>query len=786
MDAMLNRITDYLQAQSWQIAVLVAIIALISWVLRHRSAHVRYLLWLIVVAKCLIPPIVNVPLPVLPEPTTQTAVPIVASSGPDRPAVTPSAPARLTPQISSTVETVQPQLGTRQWLAVVWLAGMGFFALAAAIKAVRTALWLRRQRQPIPNKMQVTVDRLLASLGLKRLPRMWLIEGVGQPFVWGFARGDVYLPCSFLELTSDEHRKSVLGHEVGHVLRFDAAVNILQIIAQTLFWFHPLVWWANKRIRTEREKCCDEMAVALLDAKAKEYSAAIVNTLIQEQASRRPAPSLAIAGPAKNIEERIRAMLRPGKRFYKHPGLTSITLLLLLALVIVPSALVLSVRATEKTSSAKENAVESAVTPAEEKYLERLKEAFAQGITVDRNDLWEHTLLHRTCMEGYAKVAEFLIDKGADVNAGNITGITPLHTAAGRGHAEVVKLLLDKGADVNARDNYDATPLWYAKNGVVYTFDTFGRFWNGLIAQWNPENPGCVKAAALLGERGGVAHAPVLSLHEAALYGRLELVKSRLAEGADVKATDDRLAGTPLHLAAYSNQIAVVKFLIAHGADVNARNKWDRTPLHMALDQKHTEVAELLRKHGARLEPATEAARVKTPTSLFESATSKSAIPKKCLKIPEPMQACAANLHKIRAAIKKYEQDKGQLPAWLSDLVPNYVSKEMLMCPSKPKALAPFFKDPVIPCGYIYEFSPSREYARFGGAPTDGMTQRDRAILQVALVGDVVPLCRCRQHGQMWLNISVGGKVYVTGPAWLTWIMPDYKVGDEISKSSSR
>ena len=60
----LSQITDYLLTQSWQIAVLVIIVAAVNLLLRNRSAHVRYLLWLIVLTKCLVPPLLSVPLAV--------------------------------------------------------------------------------------------------------------------------------------------------------------------------------------------------------------------------------------------------------------------------------------------------------------------------------------------------------------------------------------------------------------------------------------------------------------------------------------------------------------------------------------------------------------------------------------------------------------------------------------------------------------------------------------------------------------------------------------------------
>ncbi|MBN1362047.1 MAG: M48 family metalloprotease [Sedimentisphaerales bacterium] len=357
MEAVLNRISDYLQAQSGQIAVLVMVVAVISWALRHRSAHVRYLLWLVVLAKCLVPPVVHVPLPVL----SQAVPEVEAAAVSEVPRwETPALPARVESQPMATTPTtplaVPPrQLDTQQWLAVVWLTGIAVFALVAATKAGRTVLWLRRQRQPMPPDLQASTVSLLSSLKLKRLPKMWLIEGVGQPFVWGLLRGDVYLPLNFAAVTNDEHRRGILGHELCHVLHLDAAVNILQIVAQMIFWFHPLVWWANRKIRQEREKCCDEMAIARLGAQPREYSTAIINTLVGEQESLRSVPSLAIAGPAKNIEERIRTMLRPGRRFYRRPSAAVAAVTTVFGLLAIPTVLVLTARA--RASGETDNAV---------------------------------------------------------------------------------------------------------------------------------------------------------------------------------------------------------------------------------------------------------------------------------------------------------------------------------------------------------------------------------------------------------------------------------------------
>ncbi len=781
MESYTIQITNYLLAQSWQIAVLVVVVAAVTLLLKNKSAHIRYLLWLVVLAKCLMPPLLTVPVAVLPQ---DNPLPVLETTMMPKaePHVLPSTLATQTP--TPVVAANPPRLSRRQWLGLAWISGVVIFVFVTVIKALRTQLWLRQERKPLPGELQTGIEGLFSDLGLKRLPKVWLVEGIGQPFVWGLLRGGIYLPDDFVKVDSVEDRKSVLGHELSHVLRFDAAVSLLQIVAQTLFWFHPFVWWANRKIRAEREKCCDEMAIARLGTQAKDYSKAIVNVLIAEQESARSVPSLAVAGPVKNIEERIKTMLRPGKKFYGRPNLVAAIIVLLLAVLTVPTALVLTARAKETSSAQKEKDIESSVKDVEDEMLGRINKFLVRGGDVNTRNTWGYTLLHQVCMENdeHEQVAEFLIAKGADVNAKSVIGITPLHAAAGRGHTNIVKLLLANKANINAEDNQGATPLWYAKNGVVFSFSVTGKLNKQATAIWNAENPGCKETAELLRKQRAKEQAPVVSLHEAARDGLIEQAKSLISKGADVNAMDERLAATPLHLAVYFANTEVVKLLIANGADVNAKNKWNRTPLHIAIDKGYKDYVELLRKHGAIADIPSHQAGAMPAKSLLELATSKYVIPQRSLKIPEQMQSCASNLRKIHAAIKKYEKDKGMIPFYLSDLIPDYLSKETFFCPHNPTATATWPYDPKLTCSYRYEFSPFRGRAKFGGGPFDGMTNRDRKAEQIQLFGDVVPIVRCPQHDQVVLNLAVGGDVYLSGPQWESMIMPDYKVGSELRK----
>ncbi len=389
MEDLLNEITNHLMTQSWHLAVLVAVLAVVSVALKNRSAHVRYLLWLIVLAKCLMPPLLAVPLPVLPperliEPvdalpehfvTSQFELDYVAFETP--PVVAESIPLSTTPVDAATPSrTVRRELDARQWIAVLWIAGAAVFFLAAVRKALKTELHLRRQRKPLAAEVQSRIEQEFVDLGFRPFPKIWLLQDRAQPFVWGWLRGSIYLPADFVRADRADYRRDVLGHEVSHVLRFDAAINILQVIAQAIFWFHPFVWWANKRIRAEREMCCDEVAIARLGAKAGDYSNAIVEILICEHKQNRPVPSLAVAGSVRNVEERIKTMMTPGKRFYKRPSLIAATLALLLAILTAPTAFVLTARAEEKAESGHEELIahDELVEPHERESVERPEE----------------------------------------------------------------------------------------------------------------------------------------------------------------------------------------------------------------------------------------------------------------------------------------------------------------------------------------------------------------------------------------------------------------------------
>ena len=114
--------------------------------------------------------------------------------------------------------------------------------------------------------------------------------------------------------------------------------------------------------------------------------------------------------------------------------------------------------------------------------------------------------------------------------------------------------------------------------------------------------------------------------------------------------------------------------------------------------------------------------------------------------------ACRENLRQIKLAREKYRAANADTdPQWLSELVPEYLDKKVLLCPADattgvPGVLTERASDPTLPCSYLYEMRPSKK--------------ADQEILWMQ-EGDMTPIVRCEHHR---LNLSVAGKIYRNGP----------------------
>lgn len=148
------------------------------------------------------------------------------------------------------------------WLDAVWLAGVFFFSLRAL-----GGWWLlRRLRlftlEQAPHTLRLHLDVLRRQMGIGRMIDLRLSRRIINPLTAGVLKPWILLPVTALTALSPEQLEVVLAHELAHIRRADYFWNLLQTVVETLFFFHPAVWYVSRRVRQEREFCCDDAVVA--------------------------------------------------------------------------------------------------------------------------------------------------------------------------------------------------------------------------------------------------------------------------------------------------------------------------------------------------------------------------------------------------------------------------------------------------------------------------------------------------------------------------------------------
>jgi beta-lactamase regulating signal transducer with metallopeptidase domain len=146
------------------------------------------------------------------------------------------------------------------WALPLWFAGVLVFAVRLIWSARHVARLQREGDAPEASLVQ-TVLRLARRMSIDRPVRMLISSLADSPCVAGWLRPVVLLPAASLLNLSVEQLEAVLAHELAHIRRHDYLVNVLQTLAETLFFYQPAVWWVSSRIRNERELCCDDLVV---------------------------------------------------------------------------------------------------------------------------------------------------------------------------------------------------------------------------------------------------------------------------------------------------------------------------------------------------------------------------------------------------------------------------------------------------------------------------------------------------------------------------------------------
>lgn len=257
-------------------SVLILALLVLRRVFREKiSRRAQYALWLLVLARLLIPvslPTAGFGVLSAAEPAVEAAssrlesravyvLPLDRAPAAEVPAASQTQPGQVVetgdsfgyPVLSSDGETVTRyarQLTASELLRYLWYGGMALTGLWFLAGNLRFRWKLRRRRRPYP---------------VEGCPvPVYLAEGwLASPCLVGLLRPAIYLTPA--AAAAEERQRHVIAHELTHRRHLDPLWSLLRSVCLVVYWFDPLVWAAALASRTDGELACDEAVLAGLD-----------------------------------------------------------------------------------------------------------------------------------------------------------------------------------------------------------------------------------------------------------------------------------------------------------------------------------------------------------------------------------------------------------------------------------------------------------------------------------------------------------------------------------------
>jgi beta-lactamase regulating signal transducer with metallopeptidase domain len=158
------------------------------------------------------------------------------------------------------------------YVSLLWMLGVALLSLRLLISFYLLRRYKKESFELSESWIQERLKMLAKRMDLKQPIKLLQTTTLTTPAVMGVVKPMLLIPSSLVSGLSVQQLDILLAHELAHIKRHDYLVNILQTLAETLLFYHPVVWWVSRVIRQEREHCCDDMALQVTGQSALEYA----------------------------------------------------------------------------------------------------------------------------------------------------------------------------------------------------------------------------------------------------------------------------------------------------------------------------------------------------------------------------------------------------------------------------------------------------------------------------------------------------------------------------------
>jgi beta-lactamase regulating signal transducer with metallopeptidase domain len=279
----------------WQGTIVAAILGATLALMERRSANARYLVSCSALALLLVLSIATAIRAYEPVTTVAKVAPVTSIMVMPPLADEAPVPVPMTARFLTAARQSLPSI------VLIWLIGVALLSSRLMMTWLRTQRLARSAARAANVEWHRVVARLASAMRLRRVVRLVESAAVEVPSVIGWLRPVILLPASTVTGLAPRQIEMVLAHELAHIRRHDFFINLLQAVVETLMFYHPAVWWMSRRVRIERENCCDDLAVAVC-GDAIQYARALARL----EELRAAAPEIAMAANGGALMARIR------------------------------------------------------------------------------------------------------------------------------------------------------------------------------------------------------------------------------------------------------------------------------------------------------------------------------------------------------------------------------------------------------------------------------------------------------------------------------------------------
>jgi beta-lactamase regulating signal transducer with metallopeptidase domain len=198
------------------------------------------------------------------------------------------------------------------YLFCAWLLVVAYRLARAARQALSARTMVRSARPVTDARLQEIADEIALAFGLRRTPPLRTSSQTSGPLITGLLRPIILLPENAAADFSESETRMALAHEMAHLRRGDLLFSVIPTLARTLFFFHPLVWWASRESRLAMEEACDEAALRVTGAGAADYGQLLLK--FATSSGGRSAAVLGVSAGYRTLERRLKMLQQVSHR----------------------------------------------------------------------------------------------------------------------------------------------------------------------------------------------------------------------------------------------------------------------------------------------------------------------------------------------------------------------------------------------------------------------------------------------------------------------------------------